>query len=279
MNLEACTRKACSGTAVLKAAGLESVTCEGKGSCWLIALLASFEGLINNPRNLTLQDRAVDLAGRQDVLEQLQMILRGTDDELGGLLHAAGDQLRKVFRQLLQLPQASSRRRGQATADWYNMEADGSTGGWQGDLCYQVLAQYFPAIPCPTPCCPRARPACCPATLVSSPSHSVRRCPPLVPLALYTPLPCALTCTARAQNAWGDHRRLGHRSRGKRGLRQAYCARAPGRPSMGEHYLSQLCILWAAWNAIPTGQLAVSLFSQVESPTTPSGFPKRVSQA
>ena len=203
---------------------MESVACEGKGSCWLIALFASFEGLINNPRNLSLRDRAVDLCGRQDVLDWLVQILTGSDDQLGGLLHAAGDQLRKVFRQLLQLPQASSRRRGQATADWYNMEDDGSPGGWQGDLCYQVLAQYFPAIPCPTPCCPRARPACCLATLVSSPSHCVRRCTPIVPLALYMPLPCALTCTAGAQNARGDHRRLGQRSRGKRGLRQARAA-------------------------------------------------------
>ena len=89
-------------------------------------------------------------------------------------------------------------------------------------------------IPCPTPCCPRARPACCPATLVSSPSHCVRRCTPIVPLALYTPLPCALTSTAGAQNARGDHRRLGQRSSGKRGLRQAHCARALGCPSMGE---------------------------------------------
>ena len=147
MSLQACTLKACSGVVVRKWAGLESVTCEGKGSCWLIALLASFEGLINNPRNLSLKDRAVDLCGRQDVLDRLLLILHGSDNELGGLLHAQGDQLRKVFRQLLQLPQASSKRRGEATADWYNMEEDGQPGGRQGDLCYQVLAEYAPSNP------------------------------------------------------------------------------------------------------------------------------------
>jgi hypothetical protein len=140
MDLKACTLKACSGVEVRKAAGLESVTCEGKGSCWLIALLASFEGLINKPRALTLQDRAVDLCCRQDVLDQFLLILKGSDDELGGLLHAQGDQLRKVFRQLLQLPQASSRRRGEATADWYNMEDDGSPGGVAGRLVLPSLS-------------------------------------------------------------------------------------------------------------------------------------------
>ena len=115
MDLQACTRKACPGDVVLKAARLESVACEGKGSCWLIALFASFEGLINNPRHLSLRDRAVDLCGRQDVLDQFVRILTGSDDELGGVLHAAGFQLHKVFRQLLQLPQATSRRRREAT--------------------------------------------------------------------------------------------------------------------------------------------------------------------
>jgi hypothetical protein len=147
MSLLACTREPCTSAVVLHAAGLDSVTCEGKGSCWLIALLASFEGLINNPRNLSLRDRAVDLCGRQDVLDRLLLILKGSDDQLGGLLHAAGVQLRKVFRQLLQLPQATSRRRGGATAAWYTMEEDGALGGWQGDLCYQVLAQYAPSNP------------------------------------------------------------------------------------------------------------------------------------
>ena len=147
MDLQACTRKACPGDVVLKAARLESVACEGKGSCWLIALFASFEGLINNPRHLSLRDRAVDLCGRQDVLDQFVRILTGSDDELGGVLHAAGFQLHKVFRQLLQLPQATSRRRGEATSEWYSMEEDGRPGGWQGDLCYQVLAQYAPTNP------------------------------------------------------------------------------------------------------------------------------------
>jgi hypothetical protein len=146
MDLKTCAGKACSGVAVRKAAGLEVEKCEGKGSCWLIALLASFEGLINSARNLNLRSRAVDLCGRQNVLEQLLLILGGSDDDLGGLLHAGGDQLRKVFRQLLQLPQASSKRRGEVTADWYNKET-GTTPGWQGDLCYQVLAQCAPTNP------------------------------------------------------------------------------------------------------------------------------------
>ena len=153
MNLEARTQKACSGIAVRKAVGLQPVSCEGKGSCWLVAALASFESLINSPRNLSLKDRAVDLCCRLDVLDRFTQILNGSDDELGGLLHAVGDQLRKVFGQLLMLPLVSKARRGGETAGWY-LIGEGDAGGWQGDLCYQVMAQCAPSNPMAHPLLP-----------------------------------------------------------------------------------------------------------------------------
>ena len=177
MNLEACTKKICSGLKVQKALGLQAVTCEGKGSCCLIAALAAFEDLLNKPRTLTLADRAVDLSCRLEVLDRFTTILNGPDDGLGGLLYAKGEQLRKVFRQLLKLPQVSKRRgAAQPAAGWYTCAVE-DRGGWRGDLFYQIMAQCAPhPIPCPAPCCPCARHAYCPATCVTSPSQCVRRC-------------------------------------------------------------------------------------------------------
>jgi hypothetical protein len=133
---------------------LETTPCEGKGSCWLIAVLAAFENLLKPPRNLTLDDRAVDLSCRHEVLERFTHILADKpDDALGGLLHAKGEQLRKVIRQLLKVPQVVRRRAEAAGAGWYSCALE-DRGGWQGDLCYQIMAQCVPhPITCPTPAC------------------------------------------------------------------------------------------------------------------------------
>ena len=150
MNLEACTKEPCSAQLVQAALGLEQTSCEGKGSCWLIAVLASFENLLKSPRNLTLADRGVDLSCRHEVLLRFTKILKESDDALGGLLHAKGAQLRKVMRQILLVPQVGKRRDAGAAAEWYLEDK----GGWQGDLCYQLMAQCVHLlIPCPTPSC------------------------------------------------------------------------------------------------------------------------------
>jgi hypothetical protein len=54
MDLEACTEECCSVERVQHALGLKTTPCEGKGSCWLIAVLAAFENLLKTPRNLSL---------------------------------------------------------------------------------------------------------------------------------------------------------------------------------------------------------------------------------
>ena len=143
----------CSASQVQRALGLKTTPCEGKGSCWLIAVLAAFEDLLKTPRNLTLFDRAVDLSCRHEVLLRFTQILSEPDDALGGLLHAKGEQLRKVIRQLLMVPQVTKRRSEQAGAGWYSCAVE-DRGGWQGDLCYQIMAQCVPRpITCPTPDC------------------------------------------------------------------------------------------------------------------------------
>ena len=98
MNLEACTKVPCSASRVQSALGLKNTSCEGKGSCWLIAALAAFENLIKTPRNLTLADRGVDLSCRHEVLLRFTRILSEPDDALGGLLHAEACCTVKVER-------------------------------------------------------------------------------------------------------------------------------------------------------------------------------------
>ena len=134
--------------------GLKTTPCEGKGSCWLIAVLAAFENLLKSPRNLTLADRAVDLSCRHEVLQRFTRILaEEPDDALGGLLHAKGELLRKVIRQLLKVPQVAKRRAEAAAAGWYLCALE-DRGGWQGNLCYQIMAQCVPhPITCPTSAC------------------------------------------------------------------------------------------------------------------------------
>ena len=144
MDLEACTKECCSAERVQHALGLKATSCEGKGSCWLIAVLAAFENLLKSPRNLTLADRAVDLSCRHEVLQRFTRILADEPDgALGGLLHAKGKQLRKVILQLLKVPHVSRRRSEQAGAGWYSCALE-DRGGWQGDLCYQIMAQCVP---------------------------------------------------------------------------------------------------------------------------------------
>ena len=155
MDLEACTLECCSAERVQHAMGLKTTSCEGKGSCWFIAVLAAFENLLKSPRNLTLADRAVDLSCRHEVLQRFTRILADEpDDALGGLLHAKGKQLRRVILQLLKVPQVSRRRSEQAGgAGWYSSALE-DRGGWQGDLCYQIMAPCVPRpISCPTPDC------------------------------------------------------------------------------------------------------------------------------
>ena len=134
----------CSAKQVQHALGLKTTPCERKGGCWLIAVLAAFENLLKSTRNLTLDDRAVDLSCRHEVLQRFTRILADEPDgALGGLLHAKGKQLRKVILQLLKVPQVSRRRSEQAGAGWYSCALE-DRGGWQGDLCYQIMAQCVP---------------------------------------------------------------------------------------------------------------------------------------
>ena len=135
MNLEACTKVPCSALHVQGALGLKNTPCEGKGSCWLIAVLAAFENLMKTPRNLTLADRGVDLSCRHEVLLCFTRILSEPDNALGSLLHAKGDQLRKVIRQLLMVPQVGKIIVEAAAVGWYTCALE-DRGGWQGDLCY-----------------------------------------------------------------------------------------------------------------------------------------------
>ena len=96
MDLEACTQECCSAERVQHALGLKTTPCEGKGSCWLIAVLAAFENLLKSPRNLTLDDRAVDLSCRHEVLERFTRILADEpDDALGGLLQVNNTRVRR----------------------------------------------------------------------------------------------------------------------------------------------------------------------------------------
>ena len=120
---------------------------EGKGACWLLAVIGQVNNLVpgNKVRSLNIVGREVEFRCRWWLCK---VILMGMLEKDLTLCYAGGQQVMYILSKLLQVHVGSTGGTG---------GFDPTTDGWQGDLCHGVLAEYVAGLEPPAPCRPCRR--------------------------------------------------------------------------------------------------------------------------
>jgi hypothetical protein len=105
---------------------------EGKGACWLLAVIGQVNAMVpgNKVRSLNIIGREVEFRCRWWLC---RVILMGMLEKDSSLCYAGGEQVLHILSKLLQVSVGSS-----APTKGF----DPTTDGWAGDLCHGLLAQY-----------------------------------------------------------------------------------------------------------------------------------------
>lgn len=104
---------------------------EGKGACWLLAIVGQVKDMVpgNKLRSLNIIGREVEFRCRWWLCK---VILIGMLEKDMSLSYAGGEQVLYILSKLLQVSVGST-----STSAGF----DPTTDGWAGDLCHGLLAQ------------------------------------------------------------------------------------------------------------------------------------------